>query len=364
MSHQPQPRVVLVGGGHTHALVLAALAARPPLPAAVTLILDQPMAYYSGLLPGHVAGLVERTALTIDFAPLAAAAGVQVVIDPVIGLDRAARLVRCASGATVGYDLVSLNLGSAPISLPGALGVKPIGDFLQQLDRLPPPQDLAVVGGGAAGVEMALALHHRFTRLAPGVGTRTRLIAREGVLPTASASLRRLALRTLAEAGVSVLAPWAAVEWTGQTLRAEDGRTIAADCVITCTGGRPPGWLGDLGLPLTAAGRLMVGGDLASPADPAVFAVGDCAAPLNRPVPMAGVYAVRAAPVLLRSLTARLTGAAMPSWTPQPRLLTLLACGDGRALAGYGGLPALRGRWVWRWKLWLDQRFLRSLRFP
>ena len=92
--------------------------------------------------------------------------------------------------------------------------------------------------------------------------------------------------------------------------------------------------------------------------DPRVFAAGDCATLANHPdTPKAGVYAVREAPILWRSLLAAVAGAPPPRYTPQTGFLSLLNTADGRALLRWRGVLA-HSRWAWRLKDRIDRRFV------
>jgi selenide,water dikinase len=90
-----------------------------------------------------------------------------------------------------------------------------------------------------------------------------------------------------------------------------------------------------------------------------LFAAGDCAAVEDAPwVRKAGVYAVREGPILDRNLRARLEGTRLRRYRPQRNFLSLLNLGERQALAAKWGAVAV-GRWVWRWKDWIDRRFVR-----
>jgi NADH dehydrogenase FAD-containing subunit len=69
------------------------------------------------------------------------------------------------------------------------------------------------------------------------------------------------------------------------------------------------------------------------------------------------VHAVRAGPVLARNLMAVLSGRPLTTYTPRRRSLYLLACGDRYAIVSWGKV-SLEGRWAWRWKDWIDRRFI------
>lgn len=79
--------LVLVGGGHSHAIALRMFGMQPLSGVRITLITEASDTPYSGMLPGHIAGFYSRDESHIDLRPLAQFAQAQLYIDQVIGLD-------------------------------------------------------------------------------------------------------------------------------------------------------------------------------------------------------------------------------------------------------------------------------------
>ena len=133
--------LVLVGGGHTHALVLRKWAMMPLAGVRVTLVNPGPDAPYSGMLPGFVAGHYGRGDLDIDLVRLARFAGARIVLGTVRGIDTAARQVHVPDRPPIAYDLASVNVGitSAMPDLPGfaehGIPAKPLGPFARRWRR-------------------------------------------------------------------------------------------------------------------------------------------------------------------------------------------------------------------------------------
>jgi pyridine nucleotide-disulfide oxidoreductase family protein len=365
-------RLVLVGGGHTHVQVMRALAERPEPGLHATLVTDRPLTPYSGMLPGHVAGFYSFAEMHIDLERLARVTGAALAMSPAMGLDRARKLLRLADGTALPYDTLSLNIGITP-DLSGIAGaqahgiaVKPISTFLDRLDvwlahaaRPDGPRRIVIVGGGAAGVEIALALKARLENLASGdrpfwIG----LVAASGLVPTLNAGVRRRARAALARHHVSVIDGFRVAELNGEGVRAADGRFIAADSVLISTAARAPSWLAATDLPLAQDGSVRTETTLAAIGDAAVFAVGDCGIVESDPRPKAGVFAVRQAQPLTENLRRRARGEMLLAHDAQRAFLAILMTGDGGAIAGRGGYLAVEGRWVWRWKDWIDRRFM------
>ncbi len=362
--------LVLVGGGHAHVHVLKRFGMRPVPGVRVTLITRDLETPYSGMLPGYVAGVYGFLECHIDMVRLARFAGARLIHDEAVGLDRAARRVLCRNHPPFRYDVVSLDIGSTPRSddVPGAaehaVAVKPIDRFGRRWEALlaraaaRPQLRLAVVGGGAGGVELALAAQHRLTEQLAGSAEVT-LVTREGLLPSHNRGARDLLARILEQRGIQLLtdAPVACVE-QGR-LNIADGRTVAFDEALWVTDASGAPWLADTGLPLDERGFLLVDETLRSPADPAVFAAGDIATMPAHPREKAGVYAVRAGPPLADNLRRALAGRRLRRAVPQKRALALIGTGDGRAVASRGPIAAY-GRALWLLKDWIDRRWMRK----
>lgn len=365
----PDRDLLLVGGGHAHLSVLRAFAMRPEPGVRITLLAQELEVPYSGMLPGWVAGLYAAGEGRVDLLPLAAAARARLVHDAMIGLEPAARQVLCRRHPPLRYDVLSLDIGSAPrLDVPGAaehaLPVRPIGNFLARLEAalarlgLPEPR-LAVVGGGAAGVELAFALRHRLAMR--GAGAAVSVLAAGELLPRHGGRARILAERALARRGIAAITGAEVVRVEAGALLCADGRRIPCELAIWATGAAPAPWLRQTGLALDPEGFLAVDAGLRSVSHPGVFAAGDIAAVLPHPREKAGVYAVRQGGPLADNLRRALRGQAPRPFTPQRRALALIGTGDGEAIAAWGGL-AVAGRWVWRMKDRIDRRWVGRFR--
>ena len=352
--------VVLVGGGAAHLVALRHFA-RHPLPpgARLTLVVPEAEQPYSGMVPGVMAGRFPRDAARIDLTSLARAAGARLVLGEASGLDRAAWLLQLAGGTPpLHYDVLSIATGAAPALVPGAathaLPLKPLGSLLNAWEALiaEPPEDLLVVGGGAAGVEVALAARARL-----GTGPHIALLAPNGPLPRLAAGARRAAVRALATVSIAVLAGEAVAVAPG-LLHLADGRSLPFGTALWAAGAVAPAWLATTGLDLAADGWLATGATLQSTNDPAVFVAGDAGAVLPSPRPRNGVHAVRQGVPLAENIRRVLAGQAPRPFQPQRWHLALLLAGD-RAIAAKGPF-GLTGRWALRLKDRIDHEWVDS----
>jgi pyridine nucleotide-disulfide oxidoreductase family protein len=358
-------QLVLVGGGHAHLHVLAALAARPLPDARLTLVSPYPRQLYSGMLPGWIAGdyAIEDCAVALD--RLARRAGAHFVQTSCRGLDLETRTVRCANGETIAFDYVSLDTGPVSGELQGAaeygLPIRPIEGFVAAWpDLLQKARQgefgLAIVGDGAAAIELAFAMQSRFAQEGLHRTGLTLIGSDSELLPGFPLPLRRQAARLLAARGIAHLGNRRVVALHAGQVQLADGSRLAADAVLLATGAAAPTWPAGSGLATDDAGFIRVHSTLQSVSHDFVFAAGDIAA-YAEARPKSGVFAVRAGPALAGNLRAACAGQALTPWRPQRRALYLLSTGDKRALAAWGGFGA-SGAWVWRWKDRIDRRFI------
>ncbi len=339
-------RLLLLGGGHAHVLVLLKFRNFISKHLEVRLVTPSPAHVYSGMVPGVVAGHYAAADAQIDLARLARAAGVELVIGRVQGLDPDAKRITLANGDTLDYDVASLNLGSQP-QLPGAwaIAVKPFEEFMARwrelLENGRKGQRIAVVGAGAGGVELAMAMKYSLDRR--GAGGAVVLFSDRNIFPTAVAPRIRKALGRLS------------IE-----LR-EDTPVAAAvpgfDAMFWVTGASALPMLRESGLSTDAGGYVLVDASLRSISHPDVFAAGDNASLEGAAVPKSGVYAVRQGAVLAENLKRIVRGMPMLDYAPQKASLSLISCGGKYAIASRGGWSA-EGRWAWWWKDWIDRRWI------
>jgi selenide, water dikinase len=355
--------LVLIGGGHTHALVLRMWGMSPIPGVRVTLVNPGPTSAYSGMLPGFVAGHYIRNALDIDLVKLARHAGARLILGRATGIDRATRRIKVGD-RTIPYDTLSVDIGisSDMPALPGfadhATPAKPLDAFADRwtafLADLPPDPHVTVIGAGVAGTELALAAAHRL-----GPSARVTLIEAAEPLAAVGPKTRTTLVGHLTDARITLLTQIEVAEVRADGVVLSDGRIVPSHLTIGTAGTLPQGWLPLTGLALEN-GFLTVAPTLQT-SDPAIFAAGDIAHMAGSPRPKAGVFAVRQAPALFRNLGVSLTGrGTLRSYRPQRDYLKLISTGGKNAVADKWGLP-LDGAWLWRWKDCIDRHFMGRL---
>ena len=336
--------LLLAGGGHSHALILRRWAMQPRLRprGLITLVSRERTSIYSGMVPGVIAGRYRPEEALIDLASIADQAGVAFVQAEITGVDVSSQTVQMQGRPSLPFDYLSLNLGCITPPFTEAMPIKPLEPALQWLSDCdseglnPNATPFTVIGSGLAALEVVLALRCRWPHRP------LQLQSRRGNQHPANSR------QALAKAQIQLIS----------------GDQTCSGPRLNCTGSRAPLWLQSSGLPCCeATGRLLTHTSLKVLEHPNVLAAGDCAVIVDAPRPPSGVWAVRAAEPLARSLEALAADHSPPTWRPQPRALQLLGSGEvpQRAWAIWGPVRIGPQRWIWHWKERIDQAFMARL---
>lgn len=363
--------IVLLGGGHAHAVVIRQWAMKPIPGVRMTLVSRDALTPYSGMLPGLLSEHYTAEDTHIDLPKLCQWADVRFIEAEVDGLDPNSQTISLKDHPVLSYDVVSLDTGSTPnlISVKGAdkhtTPVKPVHQFylrwqalVKRIETEQQAVDIAVVGAGAGGFELLLSMHHTLKQQTPDIEHRLHWIIRGSkILNGHNGKVQRLALKECAKKGINIHLDFDVKQVVANALLSEDGRELSTDEIIWCTDARGPDWLANSGLELDDKGFLAVNEYLQSESFDNVFAAGDIATQTQNPRPKAGVFAVRAGPFLSDNLQHYLLKQPLEAFNPQGKFLSILALGDRRAIASRGGLAA-SGKWVWKWKNHIDSSFM------
>lgn len=368
-----ETRLLLVGGGHTHLEVLRRIALEPLPRVTLTLVSAVSRHHYSGMVPGFLSGMYSEADIAFDLPALTARARGTFLEAKAAGLDPTKRIVRLEDGREIGYDVVSFGIGSDTRgSVRGGVAenaelVKPIHRVVALRDKISlfaargsrEPVRAAVVGAGAAGIELACAMAAVFDRAGQAREVEV-LEASERILAGYSGCFVRRAREVLRDKGISVSTGARVLSVSSERIELADGSSRSSDLTIWLTGPEAYPVFRGCGLPLDEKGFLLTDDSLCSLTDPRVYAVGDCGTLARHPrTPKAGVYAVREGPVLWESLRAALEGGRLPRYEPQKGFLSILNTADGKALLRYGPIVSW-SRWAWILKDRIDRNFMRK----
>lgn len=375
--------LVLVGGGHSHAIVLRKIGMNSwPEHVQVTLVTNLADTPYSGMLPCHISGLYDFDTAHIDLRPLTRFANCQLIMDQMVGLDPNQRKVICRDHPPIAYDTLSIDIGSTPVKsqVPGAaeyaIPAKPVpallrawAQYLEQLEKelLKHPQTpavISIVGGGVGGVEMAFSMQVRLWNLVgkyspmPKQQVAVHIFHRGKHLAKGrNQRTQRMIERLCAERGIQVHTEQSVSRVSADSVRTQSGLIMECDRTFWVTNASAPRWLTNSGLSLTSSGFIAVKDTLQTLSHPNIFAAGDVATMVNYQRPKAGVFAVRQGPPLYENIRRQLLQQPLKTFQPQRRYLNIIDTGLGDAIASWGPF-AIRSKWSRRWKDSIDRKFM------
>jgi pyridine nucleotide-disulfide oxidoreductase family protein len=371
-----QKKLVLIGGGHSHAIVLRLLGKNPLPGLSLTLITPDQYTPYSGMLPGHIAGFYNYVECHIFLHNLCKFAHAELYLDQVIGLDLKNHQVLCANRPAVDFDILSIDIGSTPakLSVSGAaeytIGAKPVAQFLEHWYKLQETVaknsqkqlSIGIVGGGAGGVELALSMQAGLQRLKIK-NLELHLFQRSGeLMPNHHLSVRRIMEEILINKDVKLhlsetVCQVAPIKEKLE-IKCESGLIVDCDQVFWVTQASAPDWVKNSGIGTDETGFILVDDNLQSVTHAHIFAAGDIATMINYHLPKAGVFAVRQGKPLYDNLRRMVLGKSLQPYKPQKDYLSLIGTGDGRALATRGNFTLPPHQLLWHWKDCIDRRFM------
>lgn len=371
--------VVLLGIGHTNAHILRMWKMKPIPNAQLVCVSDFPIATYSGMLPGVLAGQYPVEAMEIDLVRLSNSAGARLVIGKVSGLELEKRQLLFADRPPLKFDLLSIGIGSRPsfknvevASESGLIAVKPMQTFLRRLrekfaslNGSEVQNRIAIVGGGLGSIEIAFCLHNRmqtdpswlemdknkFPEITLITGSQR---LGSGLLESTAAKVTQ----QLDSCGIKYRRGLRVAKIGIDTIEFSDGTSMPADIVVWATSAVAPPMLKTLNLETDEAGFLSTRPTLQTKTDDRVFAVGDTGTIIGGETAKAGVFAVRQGPILWRNIKKSLRKQALESYEPQRGFLKLINTGNDRAIAEYRG-RSYYGRWCWKLKDYIDLKFMK-----
>ncbi|GAC1656900.1 MAG: FAD-dependent oxidoreductase [Gemmatimonadaceae bacterium] len=404
-------QLLLLGGGHAHLEVLRQLCKTPLRSAHVTLVSAFGEHHYSSLVPGYLQGREAERDFTFDLRTFCHAAGAtfvegcaesikdrdrSVMVRPTMAADRDEDPARTPAqdiasvpsddGITVlRYDVLSIDVGSSPaaLSTPGvgehAATVRPMTKAIALKRRLDVlianakerrslegrrgangrcSVPICVVGAGAGGVEITLAVARRL-REAEVEGPITLIDRSPRLLPDFPLAVQTRIACLLEQCGVHRRLDCRVRAVEATAVQFDDGTRLDALLTIWVTGAAAPPLLDHSAMATADDGFLLVDDMLRAVQSPYVWGAGDCVSVAAHPfVAKAGVLAVREDPVLAHNLLVALEGGRLRRYRPQRHFLAILNTGDGRALLRWRGLSS-HSRWALALKRWIDRRFVR-----
>ncbi|AUC59907.1 selenophosphate synthase SelD [Cyanobacterium sp. HL-69] len=365
-------QLVLVGGGHSHAIALKMYYDNPIKNVKITLINEVKKTPYSGMLPAHIAGYYNFHQTHINLEKLAQKTNSNLMVDQVIDINPTQQKVYCLSGNTIKYDLLSIDIGSTPddSQIKGAkeyaIRAKPVPTLLEKWEAIindlnnNPNQNITlnIIGGGAGGVELALNMHKRLTDIVTAKQVNINIINRGQVLLN-SHNIRasKLFNNLLEKKDINIILETEIVEICSDKVITKKGNIIKGDYTFLVTNASPASWLKNTGLSIDKKGFILVKNTLQTLSHDNIFATGDIATIKDNPSPKAGVFAVRQGKPLYNNWRLLLEGKSLNSYYPQSFYLSLIGTGDKKAVAIWGNCAYL-SKVFWYLKDYIDKKFM------
>ncbi|KAG7363528.1 selenophosphate synthase [Nitzschia inconspicua] len=404
MDDRKKKRLALVGAGYSNLQVLRLLATSDAVDS-ITLIDPNSESVYCGSIPENISNFEKskfpKPEWRIDLKNVCQAHDqrdkIQFVQGEVVDIDLANRCIYLNDGmktTTISYDLVAIDIGSKSKSItdiPGAfenvIPTRPMKILMDRLDEIEknffddqqnctlpvsdgenleleqPPLNIAVVGGGASGIELALSIVGRWRPMLQGRVMNVRLVTSDHILLPEIAYARKRLKDILADRGIYMIFQSAVDRVDDGCLHLESGMTVPFSYCFWATGAAPHHLANTVlpkrGLAVSSDGWIEVNPTLQSRSHPNVFAAGDCSSFVN-PLPKAGIFALQEGPVLAENMERFARQQSLIEFQPDLEDLQFLGCGDGTAMGFAFGL-VLRGEWVYQIKLAMDRRHFLTL---
>lgn len=371
--------LVLMGGGHSHAIALKLWGMNRLPNVRLTLISNVSHTPYSGMLPAYVAGFYTFDETHIDLRRLTEFAHVQFYHDEAIGLDLENNRVICAKHPPVAFDYLSIDIGSTPATSTVlgasnyAIPAKPVPHFLKAWDHIlnkveklsDRPLSITIVGGGAGGVELALNMQSHLYKILKNPDLLTLHLFQRGntLLPYhntwVSKRLEHLLIKRNIQLHLGETVSQITPNQEQYTVKCESRLSVQSDHIFWVTQADSPAWIKQSKLALDTRGFILVNHTLQSCSHPYIFATGDIATIENDPRPKAGVFAVRQGKPLFENLQRIIQDKPLKNYFPQKQYLSLIGTGDKSAIASWWKL-GFHSPLLWTWKDYIDCKFMQN----
>ena len=361
-------KIVLVGGGHTHCLVLKKLIELKIENLDITVVSPDSKSPYSGMLTGFIAGLYQEHEIFIDLAPLMKKLNARFICDSVNQIDFNKKEISTENSTKISYDILSINCGGVPetTEIDGAVNhaaaLKPISTFQKKFtafltSAMDPGKtyNLVQVGGGIAGIECVLGFASRCEKI--GIKFQVSLVeAQNEIALNHSFLVQRSLKKLLKRKNIALFLGQPAVQINSSGVVLKNKVELEADFVALGTPVKPQLWVEKLDLKHDH--KFILINDYLETSVPDVFASGDVARNPQQVIPRAGVFAVRQATTLSHNLLAAVFDQEKIKYKPQKNYLNLIMDGQGNALASRGLIFFPNSKIMWKLKNFIDRKFL------
>lgn len=353
-------RILLIGGGHAHLSILRALL-KEAISDEVTLISSNKYQYYSGMFSGYTEGLYKEEEIRIDLEQLCQKASVTFIKDTILSLDATQKIAKAQSGKPYSFDVVSFDIGSGTNqkwTQSNIINIKPNSLFPNEVGTFRSSEQPIVIGGGSAGVELALST--LAWRKENNKRKNVTLISSSPLLSSYGPAIARKIKTISTDKGLSFHENETVEHIRQNAIITDQGNKIEFTHVLPLLGPKASSIFKEFPLSTDSNGFLVVEDTLQNKEFPFIFGAGDCVTLKNYPLlPKNGVYAVRQGPILWKNLKRYMNNQNLLRFKPQKRFLSILSTGDKQGLLTYGRLT-FYGKSAWNIKHFIDKRFMKK----
>ncbi|CAN5149354.1 FAD-dependent oxidoreductase [soil metagenome] len=349
MTQYPTITLLIVGGGHASLPLIKMGQKWKKHNIQIKVISAHPFLIYSGALPQYMGGFYEWDQTAINLEELCSRYAVPFTAGKVVSVDENRKTVTTSSGSLISYDYLLLNIGASTKPILEGENISPVKPMSKLLDlreevKSGLVQNLLIIGGGAAGSELALNLSHPKS----GYHLRITLVEKTGrILSSFSEKLSKQVTHILKSRGVSVIT---GNESTQDIIKDFDHTILAA-------GNQPGSVTLDHNFKTGESGRILTDDTLQVVDNAAVFAAGDTADIGGDNYQQIGVHAVKQGVLLRENLKSAILGKQLSAY--KPYLFNPLILSNGPDLAFFVmGKLILSGRFYSVIKHVLDMRWM------
>lgn len=359
--------VVLVGGGHAHLYLIKKYAKQACPKIKLTLISSYDKQYYSGMASSFLEGVYNEEDFSFDLINICKNAGVEFIEGLATKIDYENKKVICSNSLEMPFDILSLDIGSevAYQNVAGvkdfAITVKPLINLLsikKMLDRKSEDDySVVIVGGGAVGVELSLALRNYSNTLGKNIDIAI-VEAGDSVLKTYSFKVINKTAEILKKNIIQVYSGETILKVEDKIVLTKNGSKIKYSILIWAVGISANSIFLNSNIPTDNNGYMLVNNFLQSQKYPFIFGAGDCIEFENfNYVKKVGVYAIKEAPVLWENILNYAQNKKLREYRPQKTFLSIISTGKKTAVLFNKGF-VLSGKLAWLVKDIIDRSFI------
>ena len=356
--------LVLIGGGHSHIMLMMELSKKPIQGNRITLISKEIDTPYSGMIPGFIEGIYTWRETHIDLYKLCFKLNIRFIHSEVLEISAINKEIILKNRPKIKFDVLSINTGiqssnkTIKVAHKYCVPVKPISKLSNNfLTEIKTNNNIAFIGGGPASVELALGLRKRFKNTKSNLKISI-ITGKNGLLSSFPNKTRKAAKQTLQNAQIDVIEKVEVIEVQKDTLILSDKTKLKIDKSILSTNGMAPEWIKKSDIILNRNNFIIVNNKFQTNYN-YVFAAGDIVDFNNQNLSKSGVYAVKSGKPLARSIRGFIQKKIPVPYKFNKNYLSIIGLSNGLAIATKYNFT-FTSRFSFLLKKLIDQKFVKK----